>query len=80
MANEQRELFEILIGAVMVQSVVCEFLVKSEVIERTALIEHLAERRVSWEKTATRNALFPIDVLSAVLAGRQPPPPPFALH
>jgi hypothetical protein len=42
MANEQRELLEILIGAVMAQSVVCEFLVKSGVVERAALVEHLA--------------------------------------
>jgi hypothetical protein len=55
MANENRELLEILIGAVMTQSALCEFLVKSGVIDRTALIEHLAERRVSWEKTATLN-------------------------
>jgi hypothetical protein len=80
MANEQRELFEILIGAVMAQSAVCEFLVKSGAVERAALIEHLAERRVSLEKTATQSALFPIDVLSALLAGRKPPPPPSAFH
>jgi hypothetical protein len=80
MANEERELLEILIGAVMAQSAVCEFLVKSGVIERAALIGHLVERRLSWEKTATQNALFSVDVLSALLAGRQPPPPPSALH
>jgi hypothetical protein len=80
MANEEQELLEMLVGALMAQPAVCEFLVKSGVIKRAALIEHLVERRVSWEKTATQNALYPVDVLSALLAGRQPPPRPSALH
>jgi hypothetical protein len=76
MAAEGRETLEMVIGAMMAQSAILDFLVKQGVIESGPLLEHLAARRVSWEKTASANALFPIDVLSSILAGRQPPRPP----
>jgi hypothetical protein len=38
----------------------------------------LAERRVAWEKNASPNSLFAIDTLSSIVAGRQPPRPPWA--
>ena len=80
MAAQERETLEMILGAMMAQSAVLEFLVKERVIERDPLLEYLAFRRVSWEKTATPNALFAIDVLSSILAGRQPPPPPGSLN
>ncbi len=80
MADQSREMLEIVMGALMAQSAVLEFLVKQRVIERAPLLEHLVARRVAWEKTATPNALFSIDVLSSILAGRQPPQPPASLH
>jgi hypothetical protein len=76
MADAGREALEMIIGALMAQSAVLDFLVKERVIERDPLLEHLASRRVSWEKTATPNALFAIDLLASILAGRQPPRPP----
>jgi hypothetical protein len=50
------------------------------IIDRTALVEHLAAKRVSWEKTASQNTLWSIDVTSALLAGKMPPPPPVSIH
>ena len=80
MADQSRETLELVLGAMMAQSAVLDFLVKQRVIEAAPLLEHLAARRVSWEKTATPNALFPIDVLSSILAGRNPPKPPGPLN
>ena len=76
MPDQNSEMLEMVLGSIMAQSAVLEFLVKQGVIEHVPLLEHLAARRVAWERTATPNALFPIDLLSAVLAGRQPPRPP----
>lgn len=80
MAAQGRDTLEMIMGVMMAQSAVLEFLVKERIIERDPLIEHLAFRRVSWEKTATPNALFAIDLLASILAGRQPPPPPGPLN
>lgn len=80
MASKDRELLEMALGALMAQAAVCEFMVKSGAIKRGPLIEHLAAKRVGWESTATPNALFAIDVLSSLIAGRQPPTPPASLH
>lgn len=80
MADQSREMLEIVMGALMAQSAVLDFLVKKGVIEHAPLLEHLAARRVAWEKTATPNALFSIDLLSSILAGRQPPKYPGPLH
>jgi hypothetical protein len=80
MADQGRETFELVLGAMMAQSAVLDFLVKQGVIESTPLLEHLAARRVAWEKTATPNALFPIDVLASILVGRQTPKPPGPLN
>jgi hypothetical protein len=80
MADQNREMLEMVIGAVMAQSAVLDFLVKQKVIEQTALLEHLARRRVSWEKTATPNALFSVDLLLSILAGRPAPRPPGTLN
>jgi len=80
MAAEGRETLEIVIGAMMAQSAVLDFLVKQGLIKSDPLLEHLAAQRVSWEKTATPNALFSIDLLSSILAGRQPPRPPGSLN
>ncbi|MGY8705124.1 hypothetical protein RAD16_05195 [Bradyrhizobium sp. 18BD] len=80
MADQGRDALEMIIGSMMAQSAIIEFLVKQGVIERDPLLEHLASRRVSWESTATPNALFAIDLLSSILAGRQPPRPPGPLN
>jgi hypothetical protein len=80
MADQSREMLEVVMGAVMAQSAVLEFLIKQRVIEHAPLLEHLAARRVAWESTATPNALFSIDLLSSILAGRQPPKPPGPLN
>jgi hypothetical protein len=80
MAAEGRDTLEMVLGALMAQAAVLEFLVNQGVIERDPLVEHLAARRVSWERTATPSALFSIDVLSSILAGRSPPPPPGPLN
>ena len=82
MADQSRETLEIVIGAVMAQSAIfiLDFFVKQGVIERDPLLEHLAGRRVAWETTATPNALFAIDLLSSIVAGRQPPKPPGPLN
>jgi hypothetical protein len=80
MAGQNRETLEIILGVVMAQSAILDFLIKNKVIESGPLIEHLAGRRTSWEKTATANALFSIDVLLSLLAGKQPPPAPGSLH
>ncbi len=80
MADQSRETLELVLGAMMVQSAILDFLVKQGVIESAPLLEHLAARRVSWEKTATPTALFPIDVLSSILAWRHPPKPPGPLN
>ena len=80
MADQGREALELVIGTVMAQSAVVEYLVKAGVIESAPLLEHLARKRVAWEKSATALALFPVDVLASILAGRQPPPPPGSMH
>jgi hypothetical protein len=80
MADQNREVLEITIGVTMAQSALCDFLVKSGAIKIDPLIEHLAARRVAWEKTATSNALFAVDMLLSLLAGRKPPPFPSSLH
>jgi hypothetical protein len=80
MADQGREALELVLGAMMTQSAILDFLVQKGVIERAPLLEHLAKRRVAWEKTATPLALFPVDVLASILAGRQPPKPPGSLH
>lgn len=80
MADQGREALEIVMGAMMVQGAVIEFLVEKGVIQHAPLLEHLAAKRVSWEKTATKNALFPIDFLSSMIAGRQTPKPPGLLN
>ena len=80
MADQNRETLEMIIGVVMTQSALCDFLIKSGAIKLDALLEHLAARRVAWEKSASMTALFPVDVLSSLLAGRKPPSPPPSLH
>jgi len=78
--DPSREALEIVMGAMMAQGAIIDFLVKKGVIERGPLLEHLAAKRVSWEKTATKNALFPIDFLSSMIAGGQTPKPPGPLN
>jgi len=78
--QSSREMLEMLMGAMMAQAAVLDFLVKQRVIEHVPLLEHLAAKRVSWEKTATPNALFSIDLLSSIIAGRQTPRPPGPLN
>jgi hypothetical protein len=80
MADQNREALEMIIGVVLTQSAMCEFLLKNGVSDRAALIEHFAARRVAWESSATELSLFPVDTLLALLAGRAPPAPPGSLH
>jgi hypothetical protein len=80
MADQSKEMLEMVIGAMMAQSALLEFLVKQKVIEHAPLLEHLAARRVVWEKVATPNALFSIDLLLSILAGSPPPRPPGRLN
>jgi hypothetical protein len=80
MADQNREALEMLIGVIMTQSALIDFLIKTKVIESGPLIEHLATRRIAWEKTATPTALFSIDMLASLLAGKQPPPAPGSVH
>lgn len=78
--SQDREIFEMLIGVVMTQSALCDFMIKNGVIASAPLIEHLAARRIAWETTASASALFPVDTLLSLLAGKQPPARPPALH
>ena len=80
MANESQETLQLVLGAMMAQYAVCEFLVKNGVIENGALVEHLAAKRVIWEKSSTELGLFPVDVLASMLAGRPTPVPPGRLN
>lgn len=80
MADQGREALELMMGAMMAQAAVLEFMVKQGLIERDLLLVHLASRRISWETTAPPTALFPLDLLASLLAGRPPPAPPSALH
>lgn len=80
MADDGRIALELAIGTAMAQSAIVEFLINAGIIERGPLIEHLALKRVSWEATASTNALFPVDLLVSLLAGKQPPAPPSSLH
>lgn len=75
-----RDALELVIGAMLVQSAVCESLIKSGAIERKSLIERLAARRAAWEGTATQLSLFPVDVILSLLAGQQLPAPPGSLN
>ena len=80
MADQGREALELVVGTMMAQAAFVEFLVKKGVIETDPLLEHLAAKIVSWEKTAPRNALFPVQTLAALIAGRKPPAPPSSMH
>jgi hypothetical protein len=64
----------------MAQAAFVEFLVKKGVIETDPLLEHFAAKLVSWETTAPPNALFPLQTLAALIAGRKPPAPPSSVH
>jgi hypothetical protein len=57
-----------------------EHLIERGVIEREPLLEFLAAKRVAWEGTASQIALWPLDSLSAVVAGRQRPALPGSIH
>jgi hypothetical protein len=70
----------LVVGSIMAQSALVEFLLKQKIIESGPLLEHLAAKRVSWEATADASALWAIDTISAIAAGRQPPAPPGKLH
>jgi hypothetical protein len=80
MAAEGRDALELALGTIMAESALIEFLIMKGVIERDPLLEYFAAKIVSWEKTATPLALFPIQTLGALTAGRQPPAPPSSLH
>jgi hypothetical protein len=80
MADQGREALELAIGTMMAQAAFVEFLVKKGVIETDPLLEHFAEKLVSWEQTAPLNALFPLQTLAALIAGRKPPAPPSSMH
>jgi hypothetical protein len=78
--KQAKELLEMVLGTLMMNHSLCEFLIERGTIDRTALVNHLAAKRVSWEQTASANALFPIDMISALLAGKKMPAPPVSLH
>jgi hypothetical protein len=80
MADQGREALELAIGTMMAQAAFVEFLVKKGVIETDPLLEHFAAKLVSWEKAATPNALFPLQTVAALIAGRKPPAPPSSVH
>jgi hypothetical protein len=84
MADKTTELLEMMMGALMVQTTICRFLIKEGIIDRASLVAHLAERRVSWEKTAPAGALFPVDFVMNVVSQQQEPSaipsPPASLH
>jgi hypothetical protein len=80
MAVQGLEALELAIGTMMAQAAFVEFLVKKGVIETDPLLEHFAAKLVSWETTAPPNALFPLQTLAALIAGRKPPAPPSSVH
>lgn len=80
MAADDRGALETAIGAVMTQHAICEFLIQKGVIDRAALLEFFGAKLLSWEKTATQTALFPMQMLATMLAGKPAPSPPPTSH
>lgn len=80
MADQGREALELVIGAMLAQYAVCEFLIRQGIISEPSLRQFLDAKQSALEPYASKNAMFAYGTLRRLLQGQRIPGDPGETH